>query len=131
MDVGELRIDQVMDGTALLPPTAAYLDGVDAIGGKGASEDDWTPHRDLLRDDGQLEMALGGFLVRHGDTVALVDTGVGLIDAPPFKGGMFIDNLATFGVTPADVTDVVFTHLHFDHVGWATSKGAVVFPNAT
>ncbi|MDT7601026.1 MAG: hypothetical protein QOK26_3103, partial [Pseudonocardiales bacterium] len=24
-----------------------------------------------------------------------------------------------------------FTHLHFDHVGWSTRKGAVVFPNAT
>ena len=32
---------------------------------------------------------------------------------------------------PADVTDVLFTHLHFDHVGWATQQGAVVFPNAT
>ena len=32
---------------------------------------------------------------------------------------------------PADVTDVLFTHLHFDHVGWATQKGEVVFPNAT
>jgi glyoxylase-like metal-dependent hydrolase (beta-lactamase superfamily II) len=29
------------------------------------------------------------------------------------------------------VTDVVFTHLHFDHVGWATAKGQVVFRNAT
>jgi len=131
MQVGELRIDAVMDGTAMFPPTAAYLDGVEAIGGKGATDEDWSPHRDLLRDDGMLEMALGGFLVRHGDTVALVDTGVGLIDSGPFKGGQLIDNLAALGVTPADITDVVFTHLHFDHVGWATSKGAVVFPNAT
>ena len=35
------------------------------------------------------------------------------------------------GHTPNDITDVVFTHLHFDHVGWATQKGAVVFENAT
>jgi glyoxylase-like metal-dependent hydrolase (beta-lactamase superfamily II) len=34
-------------------------------------------------------------------------------------------------VAPADVTDVVFTHLHFDHVGWATQQGRVVFGNAT
>jgi glyoxylase-like metal-dependent hydrolase (beta-lactamase superfamily II) len=26
---------------------------------------------------------------------------------------------------------VLFTHLHFDHVGWATRKGEIVFPNAT
>ena len=34
-------------------------------------------------------------------------------------------------MAPGDVTDVIFTHLHFDHVGWATSKGEVVFRNAT
>ena len=34
-------------------------------------------------------------------------------------------------MAPGDVTDVVFTHLHFDHVGWATQQGTVVFPNAT
>jgi glyoxylase-like metal-dependent hydrolase (beta-lactamase superfamily II) len=26
---------------------------------------------------------------------------------------------------------VVFTHLHFDHVGWASQEGVIVFPNAT
>ena len=26
---------------------------------------------------------------------------------------------------------MLFTHLHFDHVGWATQQGTVVFPNAT
>ena len=34
-------------------------------------------------------------------------------------------------VQPGDITDVVFTHLHFDHVGWASHEGAIVFPNAT
>ena len=35
------------------------------------------------------------------------------------------------GVEPSDVTDVILTHLHFDHVGWTTQQGAIVFPNAT
>jgi glyoxylase-like metal-dependent hydrolase (beta-lactamase superfamily II) len=48
-----------------------------------------------------------------------------------FQGGALLDSLAALGVQPADVTDVVFTHLHFDHVGWATQKGTVVFPRAT
>lgn len=51
--------------------------------------------------------------------------------AGPFNGGRLLANLAALGVAPADVTDVVFTHLHFDHVGWATQQGAVVFENAT
>ena len=98
---------------------------------QGRADERLGPNRTLLADDGTLEVALGGFLVRHGDKVVLVDTGVGLIDVAPFHGGQFIDNLAALGVSPGDVTDVLFTHLHFDHVGWATSKGAVVFPNAT
>jgi glyoxylase-like metal-dependent hydrolase (beta-lactamase superfamily II) len=26
---------------------------------------------------------------------------------------------------------MIFTHLHFDHIGWASRAGAAVFPNAT
>jgi glyoxylase-like metal-dependent hydrolase (beta-lactamase superfamily II) len=40
-------------------------------------------------------------------------------------------SLAALGVQPGDVTDVVFTHLHFDHIGWASAYGEPFFPNAT
>ena len=78
-------------------------------------------------------MALGGFLVRdeRSDRVVLVDAGVGNITAGPFVGGELLRSLAALGVQPEDVTDVLFTHLHFDHVGWATQQGEIVFPNAT
>src|SRR2546430_234260 len=59
------------------------------------------------------------------------DAGAGRSDNDPCHGGQFLESLAALGVTPDDVTDVVFTHLHFDHVGWATQKGTVVFPRAT
>jgi glyoxylase-like metal-dependent hydrolase (beta-lactamase superfamily II) len=39
--------------------------------------------------------------------------------------------LAACGVEPADVTDVVLTHLHYDHIGWTSTDGAAFFPNAT
>src|SRR5262245_19822154 len=45
--------------------------------------------------------------------------------------GRFLTSLAEAGVTPADVTDVVLTHLHFDHIGWVSDGGATCFPNAT
>ena len=123
MQVGNLSIDPVLDGSARFAPTDAYL---------GTTDEEWAPHRGLLADDGTVEFALGGFLVRGaGDRVVLVDAGVGTIAHPPFQGGQLIDSLAALGVKPDDVTDVVFTHLHFDHVGWATQKGTVVFPNAT
>lgn len=126
MKVGELQVLPVLDGTARVPATAAFSQA-----GKGSSEDDWAPHRQFLDDDGRIELALGGFLIRSGDRVALVDTGVGHVNDPTFVGGQLLESLSTYGLGADDVTDVIFTHLHFDHVGWATQKGEVVFGNAT
>jgi len=44
--------------------------------------------------------------------------------------GALLDNLRRAGVTPQEVSDVVFTHLHIDHVGWVSQDSDVVFPNA-
>ena len=129
--VGDISIEPVVDGVARVPAADAYrTGGADAVGGRGPADEDWEPHRSLLSDDGCLEMALGGFLVRTGDRLVVVDTGVGDLRRGPFLGGGFLDALGALGVVPADATDVVLTHLHFDHVGWATRKGAIVFPNA-
>ena len=40
-------------------------------------------------------------------------------------------SLDVVGVRPDEVTDLVFTHLHFDHIGWASADGAPFFSNAT
>ena len=45
--------------------------------------------------------------------------------------GHLPESLAALGVHPDDVTDLVFTHLHFDHIGWASADGAPYFPHAT
>jgi len=122
MRVGDIEILPVLDGVARFPISDPFL---------GMPEEAWLPHRQFLTSNEEVELALGGFVVRDGDRVILIDTGVGRVDSPPFKGGAFLTNLGALGVEPADVTDVIFTHLHFDHVGWATQQGTVVFPNAT
>ncbi|HEY2703105.1 MAG TPA: MBL fold metallo-hydrolase [Candidatus Dormibacteraeota bacterium] len=121
MLVGDLRIDPVADGMARVAPSEAYA---------GTGDDAWAPHREFLAGDGMLELELGGFLVRGGGHTVLVDCGLGPLSRGGFEGGRLLDSLAALGVAAADVTDLVFTHLHFDHVGWATQKGAVVFVNA-
>jgi glyoxylase-like metal-dependent hydrolase (beta-lactamase superfamily II) len=132
MQVGSLEIVPIVDGSFRVAPTEAYRQGMsETAPAKGGSDDDWAPHRGLIGDDGMLEMALGGFLVRAGGRTVLIDAGIGARAIPGFTGGQLLVNLAGAGVTPEDVTDVVFTHLHFDHVGWATTSGRVVFPNAT
>src|SRR5437763_3570178 len=131
MLVGEIEILPLHDGVVRMAPTEAFaMMGGAELNGKGGAGADWAPHKALLADDGMLEMALGGFLMRTDGRVVVVDTGVGAITSGPFQGGEFLDSLAAFGVQPGDVTDVVLTHLHFDHVGWTTRHGEIVFPNA-
>lgn len=126
MRVGELEVLPVLDGAIVLPISDTFL---------GMPAEAWQPHGRFLTADGQLELALGGFLVRSGDRLVLVDAGLGPRTGPfgtgTVSGGALLASLAAHGVTPTEVTDVVFTHLHFDHVGWATQQGAVVFTNAT
>ena len=131
MQVGDVRIDAVIDGIARAVPSEAYRWGVGEGSGRGLDDVDWEPHRQFLAEDGMLEMALGGFLVRTADRIVLIDAGIGVFNRGVFTGGAMLDNLQALGVTPDDVTDVVFTHLHFDHTGWATVDGAPVFRNAT
>src|SRR5438270_3953924 len=124
MQIGELVVEPVFDGVMNMPATAF----------KGTTDAAWAPHRRFLDADGMLEFALGGFLVRApGDRLVLVDAGIGdrsgpmMSGAGHFSGGELLASLATLSVRPADITDVVFTHLHFDHVGWASREGAIVF----
>jgi glyoxylase-like metal-dependent hydrolase (beta-lactamase superfamily II) len=63
--------------------------------------------------------------------MVLIDAGLGEYEDERWHGGQFLDSLRGLGVAPAEVTDVVFTHLHWDHFGWATRKGEIVFRNAT
>lgn len=123
MKIGTIQVLPVLDGTGREPAAEVLT--------RPGVPDAWACHGDQLDEHGTLHLDLGGFLVRTGDRTVLVDAGVGTIDNGRYAGGRFLDSLRGHGVAPEDVTDVVFTHLHFDHVGWATRKGAIVFPNAT
>ena len=122
MELGRLRIDPVIDGTGRFVPTVSF---------QGTTDEQWAAHQDLLDEDGMLGFAMGGFLVRDGDRTALVDAGLGHGTLMGITGGQLIDNLAGLGVKPDDITDVLFTHLHIDHIGWASAGGRPVFPKAT
>lgn len=123
MKVGALAIEPVYDGTGLEPARESLT--------RPGISDAWWCHEHLLDEHGNLKLTVGGFLLRTADRIVLIDAGVGTISNEKYRGGQFLESLREFGVEPDDVTDVVFTHLHFDHVGWATKKGEVVFPRAT
>ncbi|MFE3500859.1 MBL fold metallo-hydrolase [Kitasatospora sp. NPDC059160] len=123
MKIGDIEILAITDGVGR--EVAA-----DILTRPGMA-DPWACHGHHRAADGSLDLPLGGFLVRIGERTVLVDAGVGPYDDGKYRGGALLDSLAAHGVTVEDITDVVFTHLHFDHIGWATVDGHPVFPRAT
>ena len=78
----------------------------------------------------RIRMGARALLVRGEGRTILVDTGNGDKYDPKFKeiyaldesGASLLTSLRQHGVAPGDVTDVVLTHLHFDHAGGATQR---------
>lgn len=130
MKIGDIEILPVIDGTVAVSTRRAYGMKEVVPGRKGYDIEDWEPHRYLLDTDGKVELTQGGYLVLTGDRVILIDAGINDLGFGPFGGGQFLDSLRAHGYEPADVTDVVITHLHADHMGWTSSNGELVFTNA-
>ncbi|MCX8996263.1 MBL fold metallo-hydrolase [Rhizobiaceae bacterium BDR2-2] len=68
-------------------------------------------------------------LVNTGSDVVLFDTGFGE-SGREWGGGRLVEGMALAGYQPEDVTVVVLTHLHGDHIGGMTENGEATFPNA-
>lgn len=68
-------------------------------------------------------------LVNTGSEVVLFDTGLGPA-ARAQGGGRLVEGLAAAGYTPEDVTVVVLTHMHGDHIGGLMENGQPAFANA-
>jgi glyoxylase-like metal-dependent hydrolase (beta-lactamase superfamily II) len=162
--IGDLDVWPIIDGRF----SFAEPPGVPA-----RESDEFELHERFITDDHLLVLDIGGFLVRSGDRLVLIDAGAGqgngerfapkpfsgLDDADPVIGeyfrergivdpdqikrvldgviktdivsGSFDANLAAAGFRPEDVTDVVLSHLHFDHIGWVSVGEEAFFPNAT
>src|SRR5439155_15696996 len=129
VEVGALRVLSVDDGVGGVTPAQLF----DAGGAPPGSDAGWErdEHRAFLDGEGRLEMPVGAFVVRTGDRTILVDAGYGPEPPATVDGGAsLIAHLAAHGLAPHEITDVVLTHLHADHIGWTAIDGAPTFPRA-
>ncbi len=90
------------------------------------------PLRSLIPDapqDETIDIAMAVWLIRSGDRLILFDTGffredwLGRFNVRGFVRPDRV--LSRIGVNPGDVTDIVVSHAHWDHMG-----GLELFPNA-
>lgn len=91
--------------------------------------------------DNFCKLTMRCLLINTGDRKILIDNGTGTKQADYFRFYGIKDiidfdvELQKYGLTTADITDVILTHLHFDHCGASTSYNdrkelVLTFPNA-
>lgn len=94
-------------------------------------------------EQNRIALAMRCLLLRDGERTVLVDCGVGDKESARFHEIFALENagsdvrteLGRRGLAVEDISDLVLTHLHFDHVGGAVTRQAdgrlvPTFPNA-
>jgi glyoxylase-like metal-dependent hydrolase (beta-lactamase superfamily II) len=85
----------------------------------------WNQHNPA-DENNRCKWAMRCLLIEDGDHLILIDTGIGNKQSPKFFGhydlhgdATLINSIEKSGYSADEVTDVILTHLHFDHVGGA------------
>ncbi|MCA9824571.1 MAG: MBL fold metallo-hydrolase [Dehalococcoidia bacterium] len=116
--VGQIEVIALVDSIEAYPSVAVYPEAGDRI----------ASYHQHLDGDGNVPLTFGCYALRDGASTVLVDTGWG-----PEHDGRLMVELREAGITPAEVSHVLFTHLHGDHTGWNIDRtsGKPNFPRAT
>jgi glyoxylase-like metal-dependent hydrolase (beta-lactamase superfamily II) len=134
LDLGGIVLRGVADEDPFVLPRDLLFPGTDTV----------LLHRAAVLDADSVEPATDSILLRvqvfamqaFGRTI-LVDGGIGDDKERPARASWHrrrTDFLQRLGVAPDEVDAVLFTHLHADHVGWATrlqeGRWVPTFPHA-
>lgn len=119
--IGQLEAVALRDGAIALPA--------------GTEQSPWTNAAEvstLLRAQGvtddTIHLSIQPLLVKDGDRIVLIDTGAG---GQMGTEGLLQASLREAGVAPGQVTDILISHAHGDHIGGLVANGGLTFPNAT
>jgi glyoxylase-like metal-dependent hydrolase (beta-lactamase superfamily II) len=130
LQFGDVTATYVVDGVVSIRPEAFF---------PKISTTDWSRWPELFNRDGRILMSAGGLLIERQEQRLLIDTGVGPVVSEFVWGsadcGSMLDVLSRLRRRPEDIDAVAFTHLHFDHAGWAFTtdadgRSAKAFPRA-
>lgn len=77
-----------------------------------------------LAPSGSVAAGVNVFLLHQGNRIILIDTGNG-----PGKGSL-LGILSKLGIKAEDITDILLTHMHGDHIGGLIEGESPVYPKA-
>jgi glyoxylase-like metal-dependent hydrolase (beta-lactamase superfamily II) len=113
--VGDVDVVLISDGVLPLPTSTMSTNVSEA------DRNEWFDGRFLQRD--MFDWALNIALVRSGDRLILIDSGVGDGFEYFTRAGRSVMRLESAGIDLSAITDIVITHMHMDHVGGLNVAG--------
>lgn len=119
--VGDITLTAINDGFAQRP-LEGFVRNAELADVKKAMEQAFLPAD-------ALSISFTTLAIQHGGKLTLIDTGNGDSGAP--TSGAWAANFKAAGFDPKDVSTVVFSHFHGDHInGFRLKSGSAAFPNA-
>lgn len=112
--IGDIEVLVISDGVLPLP-FATMSTNVEP-----AARAAWLDNRFLPE---KFDWAVNVVVVRSGGRTILVDSGLGNQFEGFPRAGQLVQRLEAAGIGLADLTDVVLTHLHMDHIGGLLVEG--------
>lgn len=123
MNIGTIETIIISDGHLLVNPVQAEF----------AQNVDSTEVAEVLEEHlvsiSQIDLGMNILLLKNKEKLILIDVGAGNVFNS--ENGRLVENLQYAGISVDEITDIVLTHAHPDHIGGLTDrKENLTFPNA-
>ncbi len=115
--IGDFQAMVIADGSGAVP---GAIMGVNADAADVAA---FLESKKIADEEGNIPNMFDILVVSTGDDLILFDTGLGASD-------QLVSTLGAVGISPEDVTKIMISHFHPDHVNGLSSDGTLTFPNA-